>query len=214
MGESSLNPLNYEHKGSRGTVRLNRRHIALFVLLAIGAGGWGLSQAFKPRLIVCRESGTRVKCASNLRQIGLGMQMYANENHGQLPPDLGTVLVTQDLTSEVFVCPASGDERASGPTTQALLQDLQQPGHCSYVYASPLPATWSALTKDHVLVYELPANHLNDGMNILFGDGHAEYVVKPQAHYIVSELKAGFNPPRKRGTTRSNQPLPAGTAHD
>src|SRR5688572_5980046 len=46
----------------------------------------------------------RTTCASNLRQIGHGIQMYANENQGYFPPDLATVLLTQDLTSEVFVC--------------------------------------------------------------------------------------------------------------
>ena len=144
-----------------------------------------------------RTPSRRVMCASNLRQIGLAIVMYANDNKGQLPPDLGTVLVTQDLTSEVFVCPSSDDERAHGPTTQALLQDLAKPGHCSYILASPLPSTWNLLTPAHVLAYEPPTNHNGDGMNVLFGDGHVEFMAKPQSDYIVSELKAGFNPPRK-----------------
>jgi prepilin-type processing-associated H-X9-DG protein len=165
-------------------------------MLALGAGGWGIYQAFVPRLNICREPGTRVKCASNLRQIGLAIEMYANDQVGQLPPDLATVLATEDLTSEVFICPSSDDERATGRTTEVMLQDFRQPGHCSYVYGSPLPATWSALTKDHILAYELQP-HGKDGMNVLFGDAHVEFIVKPQADYIVGELKAGFNPPRK-----------------
>jgi prepilin-type N-terminal cleavage/methylation domain-containing protein/prepilin-type processing-associated H-X9-DG protein len=99
-----------------------------------------------PALNRAREQGNRVKCASNLRQIGLAIQMYANDNKGNFPrtrfnqssPTVvagtqdatiadpftaGTgnnvstsfflVLKTQDLTSEVFVCPSSSAERAA-----------------------------------------------------------------------------------------------------
>jgi prepilin-type N-terminal cleavage/methylation domain-containing protein/prepilin-type processing-associated H-X9-DG protein len=99
-----------------------------------------------PALNRAREQGNRVKCASNLRQIGLAIQMYANDNKGNFPrtrfdPNstaivagvqnatiadpfaAGTancvtssfflVLKTQDLTSEVFVCPSSSAERAT-----------------------------------------------------------------------------------------------------
>src|SRR4051812_41097027 len=98
--------------------------------------------------------------------------MYANDNRGQLPPDLETVMLTQDLTSEVFVCPSSSDQRAAGPTTQALAADFRKPGRCSYILASPLPANWSTITPFHVLVYESPSHHNNHGSNVLFGDGH------------------------------------------
>jgi prepilin-type N-terminal cleavage/methylation domain-containing protein/prepilin-type processing-associated H-X9-DG protein len=99
-----------------------------------------------PALNRAREQGNRVKCASNLRQIGLAIQMYANDNKGNFPrtrfdPNSATcvagvqnatiadpfsagtpncvtssfflVLKTQDLTSEVFVCPSSSAERAN-----------------------------------------------------------------------------------------------------
>lgn len=39
-----------------------------------------------PTLQKARESATRVQCASNLRQQGLGLHMYAGENKGQYPP--------------------------------------------------------------------------------------------------------------------------------
>jgi len=60
-----------------------------------------------PSLGRAREQANRVKCASNLRQIGQAAMMYANEHAGQLPPDLLTLFQDQDLTSEVFVCPSS-----------------------------------------------------------------------------------------------------------
>jgi prepilin-type processing-associated H-X9-DG protein len=196
MSDAPLEPLNYEQKG-RGSFRLKGRYVLLLILLALAVSTGAIGWLLMPHRIGSRDINPREKCASNLRQIGLAIQIYANENKGQLPPDLGSVLVTQDLTSEVFVCPSSSDERAHGPTTQAILQDFAKPGRCSYVLASPLPSMWSALTPAHVLAYEPLTNHNGDGMNVLFGDGHAEFLVKSQANYMLAELKAGYNPPRK-----------------
>src|SRR5579859_205401 len=39
-----------------------------------------------PSLGRARESAKTVKCASNLRQIGMAILMYANDNHGYLLP--------------------------------------------------------------------------------------------------------------------------------
>jgi hypothetical protein len=150
-----------------------------------------------PSLNRPRINYSHMKCNSNLRQIGLAIQMYANDNRGRLPPDLATVMVAEDLTSEVFTCPSTNDERATGPTTQAVLQEFAKPGHCSYTLASPLPQILNALTPAHVLAYEATGNHLGQGTNILFGDGRCEWMPDAKAAYFITELKAGFNPPRK-----------------
>src|SRR5687767_8196613 len=51
--------------------------LAMFALLAGGVA---------PALVCrSREQASRVRCASNLRQIGQGIQMYANENKGNFP---------------------------------------------------------------------------------------------------------------------------------
>src|SRR5438874_12531225 len=72
-----------------------------------------------PTLGRARESADRVKCASCLRQIGQAAFIYANEHGGQLPPDLPTLLQTEDITAEVFVCPSSTNvDKATGATTQ------------------------------------------------------------------------------------------------
>ena len=142
----------------------------------------------------------RMTCASNLRQIGQGIQMYANDNHGQFPPDLATVLLTQELTSEVFVCYRTSDTRATGPTTRAVAANLEAGGHLSYVYCGRgmdmnAPAT-------AVLAYERPGNH-GDGMHVLFGDGHVEFLDAKRGRLLLAELVAGHNPPRALDQARS-----------
>src|SRR5687768_5643485 len=98
-----------------------------------------------PSLNRARETANRVKCASNLRQIGQALLLYANENKGNYPrtqyvvgepatwgtgsddtdPFLAATSVsvndvtaamflllrTQDITSEVMVCPSSNAEK-------------------------------------------------------------------------------------------------------
>jgi len=140
------------------------------------------------------EIPPRLTCASNLRQIGQGVQMYANENHGVYPPDVATLLLTQDLTSEAFICGATHDTRANGPTTQAIAADLTAGGHLSYVYCgkglnleSPAAA---------VVAYEPMTNHGGAGTNVLYADGHVDWLDAKQARTLINELGAGHNPPR------------------
>ncbi len=137
------------------------------------------------------------KCASNIRQIGLGIEMYANDFGGALPPDAATILITQDLTTEALICPSSNDQRAVGATPADLARSLRTPGRCSYVYvAAPLKRR-AAVTPAHVLAYENLQNHPAD-VHVLFGDGRAKSFPKAEAARLIAELQAGHNPPRPR----------------
>lgn len=134
-----------------------------------------------------------LRCRSNLRQIGQGVQMYANENRSAFPPDVGTLLVTQDLTSEVFVCYATNDTRAEGATTQAVAANMSTGGHLSYVYTGKGMSMRTAATA--VLAYEPLANH-GDHINVLYADGRVERLGAKQGRKLLAELAGGYNPPR------------------
>jgi prepilin-type N-terminal cleavage/methylation domain-containing protein/prepilin-type processing-associated H-X9-DG protein len=134
-----------------------------------------------PSLNRAREQANRVKCASNLRQIGQGIQMYANENKGNFPRtyfqnpaskvttttvghdtadsftasgagkvDVNNVcasffllLKTQDLTSEVFICPSSQGERDTfgGKSVQERSNFTELPLNLTYSYVAPFPTS-------------------------------------------------------------------------
>ena len=51
-----------------------------------------------PSLNRARETANRVKCASNLRQIGQAMMLYANENKGAYPRTITSIAVTVSPT--------------------------------------------------------------------------------------------------------------------
>jgi prepilin-type N-terminal cleavage/methylation domain-containing protein/prepilin-type processing-associated H-X9-DG protein len=211
-----------------------------------------------PSLNRARETANRVKCASNLKQIGLAILLYSNENRGAYPrtkastPTTGGVthdmtavghtatdpfvstttdatnnvpqalfllLRTQDITSEVFTCPSSNAEKDTygGGTNAAInksnFTDLAK--NLSYSYQDPYPeagaigagfklnnsisaefAVGSDInpgttgTDDNVLFPNNTSsakdmkqansnNHDGDGQNVLFGDGHVEFLQNP-----------------------------------
>jgi prepilin-type processing-associated H-X9-DG protein len=109
-----------------------------------------------------------------------------------LPPSFDELLL-EDLTSDVFVCLTSPDARAEGPTTRAVLQEFHTPRHNSYLYVvGSVPM--QTMTRQHVLAYETSMHP--EGVNVLFGDGHVECLLKRQAEHLIAELQAGHNPPR------------------
>jgi hypothetical protein len=142
------------------------------------------------------EQSNRVYCASNMRQIGQAIAMYSNDHGGRFPDDLETVLANEDVSADLFVCPSSSDTPPRpGPTTQATAAGLRQPGHCSYIYLGKGLAD-HAVTPDTVLLYEPLADHGGEGMNVMFGDFHVEWIYASAAQAILTQHAASTQPIR------------------
>jgi prepilin-type N-terminal cleavage/methylation domain-containing protein/prepilin-type processing-associated H-X9-DG protein len=137
-----------------------------------------------PSLNRARETANRVKCGSNLRQIGQAILLYSNENKGNYPrtyynptgnpsyhahtgqggsvvdpfrdttwkafendPMMAMFLLirTQDITSEVFICPSSNDEKDTyGTAPGANAQNkasFSGRKNFSYSVSNPYPST-------------------------------------------------------------------------
>jgi prepilin-type processing-associated H-X9-DG protein len=145
-----------------------------------------------PSLNRARETANLVKCASNMRQIGQAMLLYANQNNGMYPPDLTTLGKTDGtLSTNIFVCPSGIDTPAQD------WAHLATGGHLSYIYSGNGMTT--AALPNTILLYENPAEHAGRGMNVLFGDGHVEFLNAMQGQKILQQLNVGQNPPKISG---------------
>ncbi|MCY2952078.1 MAG: hypothetical protein NTU53_08885 [Planctomycetota bacterium] len=138
-----------------------------------------------PAVSSARERAMRVKCMSNMIQIGRGIMLYANDNKGKFPADFGTLVTTADMHPEVFVCPGRGTGLPAG-----VAQNVRDPAklaaaakwvneHADYVYVGA--KLNNNAPADVILAYEKPENHGGQGINMLFGDGHVEWVRMPAA---------------------------------
>jgi prepilin-type processing-associated H-X9-DG protein len=162
-------------------------------LLALGFGGlkiYGWVFGEDPHV------RTRImhRCYMNLVHIGIATNMYMMQNGGAYPDDLATLLAAGELGSEEFVCPATTDTPATGPTTRATAANLTAGGHLSYVYVGKGMTT--ATPRTAVVAYEAPSRHGGDGMHVLLADGSVKSLSPRQGKKVLAELDAGYNPPR------------------
>jgi prepilin-type processing-associated H-X9-DG protein len=155
---------------------------------AVGVSALGVS-ILLPSLNRARETANRVKCASNMRQIGQGILLYSNDHRGQYPPDLAALAREEDMAAEMFICPSgnkSAPAGAGGFTKDQLADWVVKNTDYTYLGAGKTNAT----PADEIVLYENPADHGSDGVNALFGDGHVEFLNMSQAQQAIPNLKA------------------------
>jgi prepilin-type processing-associated H-X9-DG protein len=160
-----------------------------------------LASILLPSLNRARETANRVKCGSNMRQIGQAILLYSNENKGKYPPDLATLIKTQDITAEVFVCPSGN---TALPNLAAMKPDEIAKwvnDNSDYVYVGR--GMNSTAGAEVVVLYEKPNAHGRQGMNILYGDGHVDFLQMPGAMQEIQRSQQqrqnqGQPPPRRQ----------------
>ncbi|HEX8342005.1 MAG TPA: hypothetical protein VF624_13955 [Tepidisphaeraceae bacterium] len=137
-----------------------------------------------PQLDRAREPANRIKCASRLRQLSHLLTAYTAAHESQYPPDLQTLAkwtVDSGNPTEVlpngFTCASaySDDARSIEPTHQISDLFTSPSRHVTYVYVG------NGLTDDKtresvVIAYDEFHNHSHAGINVLFADGHIEWI--------------------------------------
>jgi prepilin-type processing-associated H-X9-DG protein len=152
-------------------------------VIGLGAMQMGI---LLPSLNRARETANRVKCASNMRQIGQGILLYSNDNRGQYPPDLGTLLSTVDISPEVFLCPSAGGHLPPGFNQMTPEQKAAWVNeNAAYTYVGA--GMNNSVNAETIVLYEHDHNHDRDGMNMLFGDGHVEFNLMRQARQMLQQ---------------------------
>jgi len=163
-----------------------------------------------PPLSRAREQANRVKCASNLRQLGQAMFIYASVNGGMFPDRPDKLL--SYIGSATLVCPSTGDDPAPGTTPQIQGSNLYAGGHLSYVYVGAGLSTTSGrgVNSTTVVMYEPLTNH-NEGVNVLYADGSVTFLPRGAAQTMIASLPAAATQSSTQPATQpSSQPAAGG----
>ena len=113
-----------------------------------------------PTLGTAKATADRVHGGNNLREIGQGMIVYANDHQGKMPPDLATLIKAQNLKKEIFQSPFG---------------DGKPEGDYKYLYVEGMT---NAMPADIITVYDAAEFEKGDGAGVLYGDGHSEWIEK------------------------------------
>jgi prepilin-type processing-associated H-X9-DG protein len=118
----------------------------------------------------------RIKCQATMRQIREALWHYAKRNEA-LPERLDDVVNEIPITRETFLCPAEhGSFNEAAAATQPFRTD--------YIYVGR-GLKWPVEPKT-VLMYESLGHHDEEGINVLYGDGHVEWVEEKEAKKLIA----------------------------
>jgi len=122
------------------------------------------------------DFSVREYSASNLRRIGQAILLYTNDHQGEYPDSFQTILLDGDgfVSGAVFVSPARSETPANGSTTRAIAAQMGAGGHVSYIYLGR-GLSANIVTPNTIVAYEMIPSP-GGGTNVLFGDGHVEFV--------------------------------------
>lgn len=133
--------------------RRNSSNLKLAVIiLAVCAGVWLIAWA-GGRSVELRK---RLICTSNIKNVGTTLKIYSVADQGSLDTYIEWAVASGLIDPSSTICPSSGLSK------------------CNYVWIPPLDT--ASIESNAVIMYEPKSNHRGEGGNILFADGHAEFV--------------------------------------
>ena len=141
--------------------------VIVIVILAV-FGFFGVASVIMlPALARAREAARRASCQNNLKQIAICCKMFAAEHNKQFPESLQDLYPEYASDLEIFVCPSEVGAAVGNENEIALWT--------SYQFVPGLKDTDTEAAASTVLCDEREHNHVPNGKNLLFTDGHVEF---------------------------------------
>lgn len=146
--------------------------VALLPLVAV------LMAILMPALARVRQVAHRMVCASNMSGLGKAMLIYAYDSNDMYPSPSKwcDLLIEQgDVNEIIFVCKGAPE----GPCNYAMNKNVEQLGSNAppdMVLLFESQPGWNLSGGPEILTTD---NHQREGCNILFVDGHVEFI-KPE----------------------------------
>lgn len=189
---------------------MNKRGFTMIELMTVISIIAVLAAVLFPIFAKSRESARRVSCASNLEQIGMSLNMYAQAYDGHYPRknnDFAALSSTLN-SKDILRCPSDADsyDSSSVAPPPAGGGDARKNPVSSYVLKGGLTNDSRA---DTVMGGEIKAFH-GDLVNVLYLGGHVRAVPSDGYKPVVAPNTAGRNA-NPYPQTMSGPPVPVPT---
>lgn len=120
-----------------------------------------------PAVAKARDQARSVACASNLKQVGLGLMMYATDNEeDRLPSKLEGLVPAYISNDALMSCPSGG----------------------GYLYLAPLVRLGDIASPAEAVLAMDDAPRHRSGRNALFADAHVEWIPEARAQEVLARV--------------------------
>jgi len=137
-----------------------------------------------PALVRTKHQAQRMACATNMRDLGKALMIYANDHGDKFPTSskwCDLLIQHAGANRQMFRCPSDPE----GPCSYAMNENVAELGPSSsqsdLVLLFETHPGWNQVGGREILTTE---NHRGEGCNVVFVDSHVEFVKKQELNRL------------------------------